>query len=500
MRPKLDIKWTAGALTRLPMATTYLYLSLPIFIFFFGWLSLPIAIAMALILAAGLVLAIRGAPRISLPRIKKSDLPRIIFMIVVAFLWVYLSGIGKFAYQNYDHMWRNATLELLVSEEWPVVLSRIEGCVVSDVALTYYFATWLPAACFGKLFGLGAAHTFLYFWCTVGVLLAFTLLVGLTRRLSVWVVLGFVFFSGLDIVGDFMLNNHAGYIWLSSIHIENWAHGFQMSSISTQLFWVYNQAIPAWLITLALLGQKNNRSIFLIYSFAFLSCTLPAIGLIPIAVYVGIKGILSRFRRGEPLAKNAKAILVDTFTLQNVIAGGAVTAVTLLFIRSNATGGSGFGLAEISSLRMSYLIFVLLEFLVYYLAIFKYQKRNPLFYVSLATLLAVPLVVFGPHVDFVMRASIPSLVVLFILTANTLSKCKRTNDRARALIIIALLVLGGVTAYHEIIRSVTATIAAAYDQTVELVPKRIELLTDGMRDNFFGDISESIFFKYLAKQ
>ena len=28
----------------------------------------------------------------------------------------------------------------------------------------------------------------------------------------------------------------------------------------------------------------------------------------------------------------------------------------------------------------------------------------------------------------------------------------------------------------------------------------IELLTDGMRDNFFGDISESIFFKYLAKQ
>lgn len=483
-----------------PIQITYTYLSIPMYIFAFGWFKLPYALIMAVILTIGLFFAMKNAPKMDVSQVCKSNIPKIIIIILLALIWVYMSGIGGFAFQNYDHMWRNAVLETLVENEWPVKIAETKGYFENPVALIYYFALWLPSACIGKIFGLNAAHLFLYIWCSIGIILVFTLILGITKKVSPWIIVAFICFSGLDVVGDFILNNSPNFIWFIEYHVENWMSGFQMSSMTTQLFWVFNQAIPAWIITLLFLHQKDNKSLLYIYSFSFMSCTLPAIGLIPLALYTGISHIIKMYDKSLSFKENFKNIFFDAFTVQNIITGGAITIISCLFIMSNSTGSNKIVInPDISKVLMPYLVFVFLEFFVYYLAIYKYQKDNKLFYISLITLLIVPFILFGPHIDFVMRASIPSLVVLFILVIDTVIKCKENNDKICFAAIIVLMVIGSITVYHEIARSINNTVDAIHNPNLSIKAAEIDLLEDGLRNNFFGEYNDSWFFKYIIK-
>lgn len=486
--------------SRLPIQIAYIYLAIPMYIFLFGWLRTPIALVMEAVLTAGLFFAFRTAPKMDVTQFTRSNLPKLVLMAAISVIWVYLSGIGEFAFQNYDHMWRNAILEKLVSNDWPVIITDSEPYFQKPVAMIYYFALWLPAACVGKIWGLHAANVFLFYWCAAGVMLVMTLISGLVKKVSPWIVLAFVCFSGLDAVGDFVLHNSSGYLWFTSNHLENWAPGFQMSSMSTQLFWVFNQAIPAWVITLLLLHQKDNRSIIFVYSFSFMACTLPSIGMLPILACIGIRRIIQMYDKKKVFKENAIAIIREAITIQNAVSGLLLTLVSYLFLKSNSTSTDGFRKTEMKRLLMSYLIFVLLEFMVYYFAIYSKKKREPLYWVSMATLLVVPMISFGPHVDFVMRASIPALVVLFVLIMSALEESRKAKEIKQYAVIAVLLAFGGLTAYHEITRSVTTTISHSTDPAVAITATEIDLFEDGARNNFFGEYEDSFFFKYLAKK
>ncbi|MBR3629410.1 MAG: hypothetical protein IKN55_02945, partial [Oscillospiraceae bacterium] len=344
-----------------------------------------------------------------------------------------------------------------------------------------------------------AAHSFLFLWCLIGVLLVFTLLLGLSKKVSPWIVLAFVFFSGLDAVGDFVMHNSAGYLWFTGNHLENWAYGFQMSSFTTQLFWVFNQAIPAWLITLLLLLQRDNRSLVFVYSFAFMTCTLPAIGMLPIIACIFIRRIVQLYDKSKSFKENLRPLALDFCTIQNLVTGLLITLVSYLFLKSNTTGGSGFRKTDMENLFASYLIFILLEFLVYYLVIFPRKQKDPLYWVSLVTLLIVPMISFGEHVDFVMRASIPALVVLFTMIVDALDQYRTSGNKLAAVLLTGLLVLGGLTAYHEIDRTICKTVDHARDESVPMLADQIDLYEDGKRGNFFGEYQDSLFFRYLAK-
>lgn len=486
--------------SKLPIGVSYLFLAIPMYIFMFGWLKLPLALIMAVILSFGIYKAWKDAPEMDVSIISGKNSPKFLIILLLAVLWVYLSGIGGYSYQNYDHMWRNAVLENLVSNDWPVIITDTGGYFENPVALIYYFALWLPAACIGKIFGLAAAHIFLYLWCVTGITLFFTLISGINKKVSIWLILAFIFFSGLDVIGDFILHNSSGYIWFGNNHIENWAVGFQMSSFTTQLFWVYNQAIPAWIITALLLYQKNNRSIIFIYSFSFMFCTLPAIGLLPIIGCIGIVRIIKTYQGSKTSKENIKTICTEALSFQNAVSGVLIALMSYLFLRSNSTGNSGFRATDMERLTMSYLIFILLEFLIYYFAIYKTQKKEPLFWTTLFTLLIVPMISFGPHVDFVMRASIPSLVVLFLNIADSIKKNNESGNKKANIIITMLLIAGSFTAYHEIVRSVSKTIEHSSNSEIAIIADEINLYEDGARNNFFGEYQDSFFFKYLAKK
>ncbi len=496
---KKEKHFTLSDTSALPVQLGYLYLAIPMYLFLFGWLKLPLALLTGAVLTAGLVFAWRDAPQVDVSFLRKEPVIKLLCLALLVIIWLYLSGVGGYCYQNYDHQWRNAILHQLVDQPWPVVYTDTHGTFNGPAAMIYYFLQWLPAALWGKWFGYAASQIFLYFWCLIGIFLTLLLVMGRMQKCSVWIVLAFICFSGLDTVGDFILNNSPSFLWFAGNHIEHWAYGFQFSSMSTQLFWVFNQAIPAWLITMLLLLQKNNRSVIFIYAFSFLFCTLPAVGLVPILAFLGIRRIVQSYDKTLTVEKNIWRILGEALTFQNLVCGCLITLLSYFFLTVNHTTTNGMHLAPMEQLLPSYLLFVFLEALVYFIAIYKYQKKEPLFAVSLISLLIIPMIRVGASVDFCMRASIPALLILLLLIMDTVAASKAKKDWRVFVPTVALLLVGSLTPYHEFDRSIANTIRYAYDQSTPIYAEEVDLLTDGIPTNFFGESEGSIFFDYLAK-
>jgi len=100
---------------------------------------------------------------------------------------------------------------------------------------------------------------------------------------------------------------------------------------------------------------------------------------------------------------------------------------------------------------MVYTIFVILEFAVLALVLWRLQPSPPLF-ISIAILLLLPLWSFGPGNDFVMRASIPALTILCITVLLCFDREIFKTNRIAALALVLILALGAETPVHEIIR------------------------------------------------
>lgn len=175
-----------------------------------------------------------------------------IIVLAVVAVWVYLSGIGSFVFQNGDYWVRNPIFRDLSTYQYPVIydlskeseaVQRI--CGSERVAFSYYFCWWLPVSYASKLFGLSetARNVLLYLWAVLGILATVYLICRKIGKCTYIVPVVLIVFSGLDIVPWLLKNNiFSNLPWTT--HIEWWAGYFQYSSNTTQLFWVFNQSIP----------------------------------------------------------------------------------------------------------------------------------------------------------------------------------------------------------------------------------------------------------------
>lgn len=476
----------------------YVYLTLPILIFIAGWFRLYLAIPAILIVLGALFFAMRHVRELWIPNLTRGNVMTVGVILAAALVWLYFSGIGGYAYQNYDFGWRNGIFKTLVENKWPVILDQTAPYFNSPAAFVYYFAFWLPAALIGKAFGLAAGIHFQFIWALIGILLVFYFIMAARERLSLMPVFVFIFFSGLDALGSFLLTNSGSFLWFGTGHIENWVPGFQYSSFTTQLFWVFNQAIPAWLITLLLFHEKDNRSVVFLYSLSLLSCTLPAVGLLPLLCYSIIANLLRDYDREKAFGKNLKNMLRGLFTFTNIAGGGLIGITSFLFLKTNTAGqkiGTVFGKSSLAS----YLLFVFFEFLIYFIVIYRARPKGGLYWVTLASLLLIPLIRVGGSIDFVMRASIPALVLLCLMTIGALDRYKAEGTKPRYFLLIAIILIGALTAQHELTRSVQRTVGAGADKS-NILCEPLDLVGDPLRNNFFGNPENSFFFRHIAKK
>lgn len=486
---------------------TYAYIMVPFFIFAIGWFGKRFWIPIILILAVCYWKAVKESDKFWIPEFSKDNMIKILFIIFVVFLWVYYSGIGRLVFQNTDHNCRNAIYEVLVRSDWPIYNYDVKPELVSEgvnaTSLIYYIGFWLPSAVIGKAFGIDAGYGFQVFWAILGILLVYYFLCTRKKQLLVWPLAVLIFFSGLDIVGRYLMWGNSPDIPPME-HLEWWVTPYQYSSMTTQLFWVFNQAIPAWLCTVVAFMQKNNRSIVLILACCMLSGTFPFIGLLALVLFwmFDRKYPVSGTTAAEKIKAYIFQFVRDSFTFQNLFGGGIIGIFSFLYLRANIAGGSfmqqsSFGLPYNNHLA-KYLPFVLLEVGVYFLVLFKYNRTNKLYWFLLVNLLVIPPIKVGNSGDFCMRVSIPALFMLMLLTIDGIMRARQEKNKYILCAVITLLVIGSITPIHEITRTLTNTRERLYTgtQLYETPVTDYELLN---ADNFSGSTENSFFFKYIAR-
>jgi hypothetical protein len=492
---------------------SYIYLTLPVFLFLFGWVRLTIAIPLAIIILFALYkLQITNYES---PLHIAHYPPSTVYWLLATTLWLLLSGIGGYAFQNWDHNWRNVVLRDLMNFDWPVYYAQPESGPVK--MLVYYVGFWLPSAFIAKFSNWQIANFALFIWSLFGVLLVTHYLGNFFKTSNLKAALLLIFFSGLDVLGTLFFAKDYPTILPPITHLETWAGNLQYSSFTTQLFWVFNQAIPAWLCIIVIVNlkeanQSDTRSeLILLWSLCFFFAPLASVGLLPYIIIELIKGtdFKSPFKHLNP------AIILSSIII--------FLLSSFFFTANTAAQSRGFQSLSLDK----YLAFFLLEGGILWLVLAPSKFRDPHWIITGILLAIIPFVQLGSDRDFVMRASIAPLFYLMLMTGETIFN--QSTPRTLRITLYVLLILGSLTPIYEINRSIYRTYDYYFVQaedcgcdfsadpitrlapptapelehpgflTADALPT-LKFMTDELSQNFIANVRQTFFYKYLASR
>jgi len=520
-----------------PVRIGFLYLLIPFLAFSLGFIKLVYSIPMVLLLIwVTKKYWINSKEDSEFSFESKKDL---LIGAGILFLLVVLSGIGGFAFQNPDFHVRNAIFRDLVTMKWPVIYSHVGQPASSSYGFTYYLGYWLPSALFGKLLGWKAANFVLFIWTLIGVHIAACLLMKKTKLSFIKSTLLLIFFSGMDFAGVLATRSiHSNIypnIWPPIQHLEWWAPGMQFSSFTTQFFWVFNQAIPAWISVLITINLNSKKAIFLIFALCFFLSPISATGLLVITMLVTLtygnrQDRLNNYIKKIGLNRFSKIVLREIreiITIENVLGGGLILITSLIFFYSSSSDMP----RKISAIKIEnlfiFIFFSLFEWLILWLAISNQYKKKPLFYLVGVFLLVAPSIRLSGSDVIAKRATTPMLLMLLVWCSDYL----RLEKGRRRVIVIILLLLGSLTPIFEINRSIYQT-SIYYLQNRESSPATQSLYLSNSNKprfpsqpesdhpgkliadewytlsvfnpesmgNWIGSTSNSFFYRYIAKQ
>ena len=533
------------------------FISLPMLCFFIGWLRWYWAVPACLALVVCIIASDENSRLYKVLFKKKihdkagtsselsSDGKKLVIsrniliaVVIASFAYVFFCGVGRLWSQSDDFLWRNAIFRDLVVRKWPVFYDAYDG------ALSYYIGTWLPAAIIGKcvfLLGAGTEASFMVaniavlIYCTAGMSILFLLLfmhfnVSSPKKAAL-VIIGLVFFSGMDFVGN--------EFKIDSWHIEWWALTFQYSSLTTCMCWVFNQTIISWVCTALLLHEKTVSNYVLIGMACLFCGPFPFIGFFIFCVALGLKRLVETIK-----AKEGVKFAKEVFSIPNIcsilfifpIVGAYLTANTMMSNYGNDLAGD---FVEENPVFLPptwcfenyvlYILFMLFEFGIFAILIAKAFKKNYLFYVMLVQLILFPMFNVGVNSDLTMRASIPAIFLLFVfcyqylLTNRAVTprhpKAKEHKESFESLIsrinllfiiLVACLIIGAITPGVELARGVLRVYYRGFnDRSTDLVvtldrdynPVPYEERDSWPPTTFVSlNYNDTIFFKYFARK
>ena len=450
-----------------------LYAVLPIIIFFFGWISIGWAVLFSfLLLMAVFFLIKKGSSADGEYADIKISLKNIIIIAVISIVWCFLAGQGDFMHQSSDHIIRDAIFRDLIKMPWPVIYNK-------EQLLSYYIAHWMPSALIGKFILAATGSSFaaylagniaLLIWSSLGIFITLMLISLITANgkkvYPVAAVLIFIFFSGLDIIGTLTSGGNV------SDHLEWWYPHAQFSSITTCLFWVYNQSIVSLLMTLCIVNEKKPANFALLGMLIFPYGPFPFLGALIICITKAAFIFVESFKNSclkETLIKH-------TLTLRNILSVAAIAPVYLAYYSANAIisnnayynnvkVNTGFRFHDNAAGNLidffaDIAVFLLFEAGCFVLLILIHDKikkrKNIVFIVSSVVLVFIPVFQVGKANDFGMRVSIPFVVYIAVEFIRLILEEIPSEDERKSfdaiirkkplfLIAVLFLVIGAIT-------------------------------------------------------
>lgn len=450
---------------------SYFYLIFPIMIFVVGWMKWYITVVGVSILLISMAFLIKHTPDIEMPLPNnKKEFIKFTIVLISLFLVVRLSGIGNSVAQTSDHYWRNTIFEALVEYDWPVKEVDVYG---GSRGLVYYISFWLPSALIGKLFGLYAGYAFQVLWGYFGLLLIYLFICSFTKRVCLYPIFIFIFFSGLDEVSHALeIIYYGGYPlsgqWATEFlfHIE-W-HSINYFSINylsniTNIYWIYNQTIPLWVSLFIILNLKDNKSIIFIVACTILSSILSVLALAPFLIYFVFSDSVNDSLVNRKFAPKSeiKNKFKELFSIENLLGGFFVLSFSLAYLfpvsdpsqSQVATNGIylGIHLADPKAI-IFYSLYLFFEFGIYFILVYREQKSNGIFYLSLIMLLFVPILSIGTNQDFCMKGSVPYLMIVCLFLIESIECSIKSKSSVRFCILIEVFIVGTITSLREIFR------------------------------------------------
>ena len=565
-------------------AASYLYLILPVIIFFLGWCRWQVGVPAALILAVSFVLCFKEHKKKEYNQEEQNqkeqnkkeqnqkeqskkrqdkkesgqkdtayfsaDIRKLAVIGIVVLVWTGLSGVGGYAWQNADHPIRNELFVLLVKEKWPLVKAIAAGGA-EPRGMVYYLGFWLPAAAAGKLFGLKAGWAAQYLWAAAGILLMYAWICIWRKKVIVWPLWIIIFFSGLDAAGVLLFCRQELQVF-GEPHLEAWAPYYQFSCMTTQLFWVFNQAVPAWLLAAVVFLGERPKNLCFLTSLTVLTSTFPFVGMVPYVLYFMVsrsdwKGVCQNLRAllkscwgswasfqniagsavtlficgiyiaGNHAVRNSMPWLNNGRRLFLLLAAAALAGIILWLAAVCVLRGHGklvfrtglvLGILAVAARfgRLPYAdwqsplfywinltLFYIVEAGVFLLVLYPAVEDKRLFLLNAAWLYVIPLILVGRSCDFCMRASIPGLFLLMLWCIHAADAWMHESGRCKKqlCLLLALLMIGTVTPLHEIKRS--------FVNTREPYENRIAGEEEVLMGNNFSGSTAGFFWRCLAK-
>ena len=522
----------------------YAYLGIPTIIFLLGWCRWYIGIPVCIITIISIFLTVKEykADISTSSLFDNTDRKKWLAIGAILFCWLVLSGVGGYVWQNDDHWWRNTIFQLLVEKQWPVT-SGEQGMV-------YYIGFWMVPALVGKIFGIHAGFSAQFLWAFLGIALFYTLLCVWQKKVAIWPLILFIGFSGLDVIGT-LLNSSDVVSFFGVDHLERWAQHYQYSSMTTQLFWVFNQAINAWLVSLLVFLYEKPRNILFTWSLLLITSPLPFVGLLPYIIYFMFKR--SDWDNVTGFGDYLKSVFTNFCSVQNILGAVSIGLIVGIYFLGNSAGHiiqmfSAFStsclfatifisiiLILTVTLWMSYCfctrktkiisgkklgipicifiipvvlfllskniawntyayklvflgLFYLIEAGMYLVLLYDTVADKGLFFLTCIWLFIIPRIIVGTSQDFCMRASIPALILIFVWCVSALSNKKASKV---TWILIIVLLLGSITPLHEIKR----TLVYSKDAYILEFVQDTDVMTS---INFSGPI-DTLFWKHIAK-
>ena len=409
-----------------------LYVVLPLFIFFVSFVRLALAIPASITIIVLIWEMVRGTAWCEF-RISGW---RSLYFLLLAALWMWLAGgIGPAPVsQNGDWSKHNLIMMLLAERSWPPAVDLPH---FGHLSLRYYIGWHLVPSLVMKLTHAQSPRAAASLWTMLGIFLFFSLLPDIVGRRSAAIAapLVFMFFGGADIIGTRINNVETeGALY----HFEWWAGWAQFSSNTTALFWTPQQALPAWL-AIALLMRYRERFELLPYCALLASGTLlwsplATIGLLPFFLtLLAQHGPLRLVLGWRPLVTIPLLALPVGLYL---ISGTSVIPHGLIW-KLPCTSALCFTWGR-------YIIFLLVEVGVPLAILFARKSKEQGFLgIAAATLCLIPLYRLGVFNDFAMRASIPSLAVLAILSAKLFAAPRPWPTLALVIVLVGLPSVAG---------------------------------------------------------
>lgn len=434
----------------------YVYLSLPLFIFLLSWLDYGWAILFSLLFGLGFYKAYQNVVILNGEwRISNSS---VLALAGLAAVWCFFAGIGYFYYQSFDYHFRNAVFRDLINYSWPVMYDK------ANTPLVYYMAFWLVPAGLAKLSGLVApnphinfliGNIYLFIYAVSGVLLIFLELATAVKakgtKSALIAAVIFMLFSGLDIIGTLFFATEPPAF---DYHLDWWAIFMQYSSITTGLFWVFNQFIPTALMILLIYNERNIKNFgFLIALMLFFS-PYPAVGISFFMLVYTVKNFVICEEKKDFICN-------EIFSVQNIVGVFFLLPVVVLYFITNSEGMDKLWYIFDYTTPKRLIIFLILEVLLYAGILFCRYRKDLFFMTMLSLLLLIPFFRLDQQNNFCMRASISGIVILALYVILFLFECVREKKhKAEGVFLFILFLFGAVTPAMEFYRGFHYTFEA----------------------------------------